>query len=41
MLTMSGEEVTKELIEDIFNIIDEDGNGIISCDEFLSELLKC
>ena len=32
---MSGEEVTKELIESIFDYIDIDNDGVITFEEFL------
>jgi len=35
---MSGEEVTKELVEEIFKIIDRNNNGHISYKEFMSAI---
>jgi len=32
----SGDEVTKEIIETIFSVIDTDGSGDISIDEFIN-----
>ena len=35
ILIASGEEVTKELIDEMFKIIDKDGGGHISYKEFI------
>ena len=34
VLRKSGEEITKELIEELFYILDEDNDGLIDYDEF-------
>ena len=38
LLIMSGEEVTREIIEMIFNIVDLDRSGTIEICEFFSQL---
>ena len=38
LLTRSGEEVTKELIDEIFSMLDQDGSGSIDLAEFLKSL---
>ena len=38
LLIMSGEEVTRELIESIFDIVDEDKSGTIGICEFVTKL---
>ena len=40
MLANSGEEVTKEFIEDIFNVIDKDNSGQVTYAEFMEEIIK-
>ena len=39
LMRISGEEVTREIVEDIFNIIDQNKNGTISFNEFLKQIL--
>ena len=38
VLISSGEEVTKELIDEIFKIIDKNNNGHISYKEFIAAI---